>query len=155
MSSLNSLAVAVEAASRKRDDARKVLQDVLAAQQAAQAQLDQLQGYAGELQARWGARADTTMKPEVMYHHYQFMDRLGHAAGVQTTVVGDHAARVEKARRTLLDAELRLASLRKVMEKRKADLDLVQMRGDQKQTDERAALQYRSAMEGSAGRAYG
>ena len=42
MSSLNSLAVAVEAASRKRDDARKVLQDVLAAQQAAQAQLDQL-----------------------------------------------------------------------------------------------------------------
>ena len=70
-------------------------------------------------------------------------------------MVGDHAARVEKARRALLDAELRLASLRKVMEKRKADLDLVQMRGDQKQTDERAALQYRSAMEGSAGREYG
>ena len=155
MSSLNALSVAVEVASRKRDDARKVLQDTLAAEQAARAQLDQLEDYARETESRWGMKADTAMQPEVMYHHYQFMDRLGHAAGVQTTVVGDHAARVEKARRTLLDAELRLASLRKVMEKRKADLDLVQMRGDQKQTDERAALQYRSAMEGSAGREYG
>ena len=155
MSSLNALSVAVEVASRKRDDARKVLQDTLAAEQAARAQLDQLEDYARETESRWGMKADTAMQPEVMYHHYQFMDRLGHAAGVQTTVVGDHAARVEKARRTLLDAELRLASLRKVMDKRKADLDLVQMRRDQKQTDERAALQYRSAMEGSAGREYG
>ena len=155
MSSLDALSVAVEVASRKRDDARKVLQDTLAAEQAARAQLDQLEDYARETESRWGMKADTAMQPEVMYHHYQFMDRLGHAAGVQTTVVGDHAARVEKARRTLLDAELRLASLRKVMEKRKADLDLVQMRRDQKQTDERAALQYRSAMEGSAGREYG
>ena len=155
MSNLNALSVAVEVASRKRDDARKVLQDTLAAEQAARAQLNQLEDYARETESRWGMKADTAMQPEVMYHHYQFMDRLGHAAGVQTTVVGDHAARVEKARRTLLDAELRLASLRKVMDKRKADLDLVQMRRDQKQTDERAALQYRSAMEGSAGREYG
>ena len=145
MSSLNSLAVAVEAASRKRDDARKVLQDVLAAQQAAQAQLDQLQGYAGELQARWGARADTTMKPEVMYHHYQFMNRLGHAASIQNGVVGDQSARVQAAQRALLDAELRLASLRKVVEKRRSDFALQQQRRDQKQTDERAALQYRNA----------
>ncbi len=87
MSSLNSLAVAVEVASRKRDDARQALQDMLAAQQAARAQLDQLEDYARETQARWGMKADTTMKPEVMYHHYQFMDRLGHAAGVQHGVV--------------------------------------------------------------------
>ena len=48
MSSLNSLAVAVEVASRKRDDARQALQDMLAAQQAARAQLDQLEDYARE-----------------------------------------------------------------------------------------------------------
>ena len=154
MSSLNSLAVAVEVASRKRDDARQALQDMLAAQQAARAQLDQLEDYARETQARWGMKADTTMKPEVMYHHYQFMDRLGHAAGVQNGVVGDHAHRVEAARRALLEAELRLASLRKVMEKRRHDLGLAEMRRDQKQTDERAALQYRSAIQGSEGREY-
>lgn len=154
MSSLNSLAVAVEVASRKRDNARQVLQDVLAAQQAARAQLDQLEDYARETQARWGMKADTAMKPEVMCHHYQFMDRLGHAAGVQTGVVGEHANRVELARRSLLEAELRLASLRKVMDKRRHDQEQAEMRRDQKQTDERAALQYRGAVQGSAGREY-
>ena len=145
MSSLNALVVAVEAASRKRDDARRVLQDTQAAQQAALAQLEQLEGYARETEARWGVKADTAMKPEVMYHHYQFMNRLGHAAGIQTGVVGDHAHRVEAARQALLQAELRLASLRKVVDKRRQELELAQMRREQKQTDERAALQYRNA----------
>ena len=145
MSSLNALAVAVEAASRKRDEVRRALQDTQAAQQAAQAQLEQLEGYARETEARWGVKADTAMKPEVMYHHYQFMNRLGHAAGIQTGVVGDHAHRVEAARQALLQAELRLASLRKVVDKRRQELELAQMRREQKQTDERAALQYRNA----------
>ena len=145
MSNLNALAVAIEVAERQRDDARKVLQDRVAAQQAARSQLEQLEDYARETEARWGMKADTTMQPEVMYHHYHFMDRLGHAAGVQTGVVGDHAARVEGARRTVLTAELRLASLRKVMDKRRRDLELAQVRRDQKETDERAAVRYRSA----------
>ena len=145
MSSLNALSVAVEVASRKRDDARKVLQDTLAAEQAARAQLNQLEDYARETESRWGMKADTTMQPEVMYHHYQFMNRLGHAASIQNVVVRDHSARVQAAQRALLDAELRLASLRKVVEKRLNDLALQQQRRDQKQTDERAALQYRNA----------
>ena len=144
MSSLNALSVAVEVASRKRDDARKVLQDTLAAEQAARAQLNQLEDYARETESRWGMKADTTMQPEVMYHHYQFMNRLGHAASIQNGVVGDQSARVQAAQRALLDAELRLASLRKVVEKRRNDLALQQQRRDQKQTDERAALQYRN-----------
>ena len=144
MSSLNALSVAVEVASRKRDDARKVLQDTLAAEQAARAQLDQLEDYARETESRWGMKADTAMQPEVMYHHYQFMNRLGHAASIQNGVVGDQSARLQAAQRALLDAELRLASLRKVVEKRLNDLALQQQRRDQKQTDERAALQYRN-----------
>jgi flagellar FliJ protein len=145
MSNLNALAVAVEAATRKRDGARRVLQDTQAAQFAAQAQLEQLEGYARETEGRWGVKADTAMKPEVMYHHYQFMNRLGHAAGVQNNVVGDHAQRVEAARQALLQAELRLASLRKVMDSRRREMELAQSRREQKQTDERAALQYRNA----------
>jgi len=151
MSNLNSLAIAIDVAERKRDEARKVLQDTLAAQQAASAQLDQLQDYARETEARWGMKADTAMQPEVMYHHYQFMDRLGHAAGMQTGVVSDHAGRVETARRALLEAELRLASLRKVIDKRRHDLELVQTRRDQKQTDERASLQYSNVSRNSVG----
>jgi flagellar FliJ protein len=72
------------------------------------------------------------------------MNRLGHAASIQNGVVGDQSARVQAAQRALLDAELRLASLRKVVEKRLNDLALQRQRRDQKQTDERAALQYRN-----------
>jgi len=152
--SLNALTVAVDVASRRRDAARKVLQDALAAQQAACAQLDQLEDYARETESRWGMKADTAMQPEVMYHHYQFMNRLGHAASIQTGVVGDQSGRVESAQRALLEAELRLTSLRKVVDKRRHDLELQQMRRDQKQTDERAALQYRNASQGSQGQEY-
>lgn len=98
---------------------------------------------------RWGMKADTAMQPEVMYHHYQFMDRLGHAARLQTGVVGDQEQRVELARRTLMEAELRLASLRKVLEKRRRDMELLLQRREQKQTDERAALQYSNASHGN------
>jgi len=142
MSVLSALIVAVEIAARKRDEARHALQEALAVQQAAQAQLHQLQDYARETEQRWGMQADTQVQPEVMYHHYQFMDRLGHAAGLQTGVVGDQEARVENARRGLMEAEQRLASLRKVVEQRRRELEQAQARMDQKQTDERAAMQY-------------
>lgn len=148
MSNLKSLMVAVEVATRKRDDARKVLQDTQAAQQAACDQLGQLEGYARETEARWGMKADTAVQPEVMYHHYQFMDRLGHASLLQKGVVDDQAQRVDLARRSLLETELRLASLRKAMEKRRHDWEQQQIRKDQKQTDERAALQPRNAIHG-------
>jgi len=154
MSSLNALSVAIEAASRQRDEARQALQNTEAAQQAARDQLEQIEGYARATEARWGVRADTAMQPEVMYHHYQFMNRLGHAAGIQTGVVGDQARRVEAARQALLQAELRVASLRKVLDARRQELERAQMRREQKQTDERAALQYRGAGPGSAGQEY-
>ncbi len=154
MSNLNALAVAVDVALRKRDEARRLLQDAQGAQQAAQDQLNQLQGYARETEGRWGMRADAAVQPEVMFHHYQFMDRLGHAAGLQTRVVGEHASRVQDATRNLLDAELRLASLRKVVEKRQQDHERQQMRREQKQTDERASMQVRNAINGPRGQEY-
>ena len=154
MSTLNALTVAVEVASRKRDEARRLLQDAQGAQQAAQDQLNQLQGYARETEGRWGMRADAAVQPEVMFHHYQFMDRLSHAVGLQTGVVSDHASRVQDAARTLLEAELRLASLRKVVEKRQQDHERQQMRREQKQTDERASIQVRNAINGPPGQEY-
>lgn len=143
MSNLHALSVAVDQATRVRDNARLALQDALAAQQVSRAQLEQLEGYARETETRWGVRENATMQPQVMYHHYQFMDRLGHAAGMQTGVVDGHAGKVEASRLLLLQAELRLASLCKVVDKRNKDVALQQMRRDQKQTDERASLKYR------------
>lgn len=143
--------VAVNVAERKRDEARQILQNAQAAQQAAKGQLSQLEGYAQETQERWGAREGACLKPEVMYHHHQFMGRLGHAAGLQSGVVADQAQRVEAASQQLLAAELRLASLRKVLEARRRDMDQQQARRDQKQMDERAAIKYHGSTNGPLG----
>lgn len=142
MSSLNALNVAIEAAERKRDAARTAMQERQRAQQAAQAQMDQLQGYVLEMQARWGAQEGLAVQPEVMHHQYQFMERLQHAIGLQTRVVADQEIRLETARQALLAAELRVTSLQKVVQTRKRDLELSQMRREQKETDERAAIQF-------------
>lgn len=142
MSSLNALNVAIEAAERKRDAARTAMQERQRAQQAAQAQMDQLQGYVLEMQTRWGAQEGLAVQPEVMHHQYQFMDKLQHAIGLQTRVIADQNIRLETARQALLAAELRVTSLQKVVQTRKRDMALSQMRREQKETDERAALQF-------------
>lgn len=151
MSALNALMVAVSVAERKRDEARQILQNAQATHVSAQNQLSQIEGYAQETQDRWGAKEGVLVKPEVMYHHNQFMGRLGHAAGLQSGVVVDHAQRVEAASRQLLAAELRLASLRKVAEARQKEMQLQQTRREQKQTDERAALKYHGTANGPIG----
>lgn len=139
MSSLNAFVVAVELAERQRDAARQTLGRVQSARQAAQAQLVQLSGYAAETQGRWGMRAGAAVQPEVMHHHYQFMGRLDHAIGLQTQALSGQDQRVDQARQALLQAELRLSSLRKVLERRRAELALLAQRREQKQTDERAS----------------
>lgn len=148
MTKPNALSVAVEMATRQRDEARRVLQHAQGAQRAAQDQLQVLQGYAQETENRWGMRAQATVAPEVMFHHYHFMGRLGHAAGLQSGVVDDHAQRVALAQQQLRDAEVRLASLRKLLEKRQMEALQAQARRDQKMTDERAALRHRSSAHG-------
>ena len=148
MTKPNALSVAVEMATRQRDEARRVLQHAQGAQCAAQDQLQVLQGYAQETENRWGMRAQATVAPEVMFHHYHFMGRLDHAAGLQSGVVDDHAQRVALAQQQLRDAEVRLASLRKLLEKRQMEALQAQARRDQKMTDERAALRHRSSAHG-------
>lgn len=140
MSTLNALQVAIEVAQRQRDGARQALLDLQRIAQAGQAQLDQLSHYAGETEQRWGMREGAAVQPEVMFHHYQFMGRLEHTMAMQTDVVQAQQQRVTQARQRLLQAELRVQSLQKVLQRKQQELALAQQRREQKQTDERASL---------------
>lgn len=142
MSALHALNVAIDLATTKRDEARQALIDRQKAYQAAQAQMQQLQAYEQELQQRWGASEGGSFNPEVMYHYRQFTERLRHAIGLQTKVIRDQSIRLEAAQKALMAAELRLSSLQKVVQARIRSIELAQMRREQKQTDERAALQF-------------
>lgn len=145
----NALQVAVDMATRQRDAARHALADTRAAAAAAAAQMDQLQAYANETQGRWGVRADALIAPEVLFHHRHFMGRLEHAMQLQTSVLEDHARRVGAGEAGLLAAELRLATLKKLVAKRQREWALAEQRREQKQTDERAQLALRLQMQPS------
>ncbi len=140
MSTLNALQVAIEVAQRQRDGARQALLDLQRIAQAGQAQLDQLRQYAQETEQRSGMRAGAAVQPEVMHHHYQFMARLDHTMGLQTDIVQAQGQRVAQARQVLMQAELRVQSLQKVLQRKQQEQALAQQRREQKQTDERASL---------------
>jgi len=148
MSAMNGLQVAVDLALGQRDAAAQLLAQARQAWMAAQLQLDQLESYAQETTARWSAQLARST-PELMRHHYQFMQRLSHAIGLQTGIVAEHARAVSGGATALREAECRLESLRQVHAARERELQLALARREQKQTDEQAALQYRRLVHGN------
>jgi flagellar protein FliJ len=151
MSGLNGLQVALDLALGKRDAAAQVLAQVRQAWLAAQVQLDQLESYAQETTTRWGIAA-ARCTPELMRHHYQFMERLTHAIGLQTGIVTEHGRAVGRHAEALREAERKLEGLRQLHAARRREWQQLQDRRDQKLSDEHAAMQYcRTAASQSAG----
>lgn len=146
MSAVASVQLAANVALRKRDEAGLALVQVQRSQRHAQDQLDQLESYAHETVARWTAAAQVQATPELMHHHYQFMERLHHAIGLQRGAVAKVALQVETANQALLQAEFRLAALKQVLARKKAEAQAVQDKREQKQMDEFAALQFARAL---------
>ena len=141
MSAFKSLALAIELATAKRDQALAQLQAMWRAHAFAQEQMSQLRQYAQETDQRWTQGAQKSTTPELLHHHYQFMERLNQAIALQDGALGNAMQRVEAAKQALLQTELRLASLKQVLTHRQAGLAKVQHKRDQKQMDEFAALQ--------------
>jgi flagellar protein FliJ len=144
MSTLQTLLLAVDLAVRKRDAAIQDLAQSEQAMAAAQAQMDQLEGYAKETETRWTVHGQISTTPELMRHHYQFMDRLSHAMALQQHVLRDRAARVEASKAGAVQAEIRLASLKKVCERKREAMAREQGRREQREIDEMAATQHRN-----------
>ena len=143
MSAIKSLLLAIDLATRNRDQASLFLKSVQNAQLFAQQQMGQLQTYATETEARWQAAAQIRTTPELMQHHYQFMDRLHHAIGLQESALENADRKTDAARRLALEAEFRLVNLKQLLKKKQADMSILQSRREQKQMDEFAAIQTR------------
>ena len=140
MSAVRSFLLAIEMATRKRDQASQDSMRVQNAHLFAQNQMAQLETYAAETESRWTAAAQISTSPELLRQHYQFMDRLHYAIGLQKEVLENEDKKVEIVKRLVLDAEFRLVSLKQVLKKKQADIGLLQSRREQKQMDEFAAM---------------
>ena len=148
MSGVKSLTLAIEVATRKRDQADQALMQALRTVQYAQGQLDQLQGYAADNEVRWATAAATTVRAELMLHHRQFTQRLQQTIELQSGVMADLQRQAEAARQRRLQEELRLAALEQLLKKQMTLRARVQARREQKQMDEMAMLQHARALGG-------
>ncbi len=102
-------------------------------------QHEQLLTYRSEYEQRWGQQFRTSATIDVLQCYQGFMDRLVIAVEQQQRAVSDAALTSERERQRLQQHEIRVASVRKLIERRVADMQRGVERREQKSTDEFAA----------------
>lgn len=142
MSALKSVQLAIELATRNRDELAKVVARVEQNLMFGHNQMAQLEGYAAETDSRWIGSASRQLSQELIHHHYQFMDRLQQAIALQSGNIANTERQLEQAKGNLMRAELRLSGLNQVLKSRQAVIVCTERRREQRQTDEFAAMQY-------------
>ncbi len=146
MSSFSSLLLAIDLANVKRDQAMGHWHKAMQAQAYAMDQMRQLKQYASETEERWTCSAQQSTTPELLHHHYQFMDRLNQTMALQDNVLETSSQKVETARQLMVEAEVRLASLKKLVALKQAEQQKQHRHRDQKHMDECAAMQTQRQM---------
>ena len=139
MKSSNAIQLAIDLAQRKRDAAAKALAQALQTEQAGQLQLQQLESYARETEAKWLGRGQQGTSAELMHHHFQFLAKLDHAIAFQRNVLQGQGQRVEQARQALLAAEQHQSRFEKIQTMRQQAHALELQRTEQKLMDEMAS----------------
>lgn len=142
MSALKSLILAIEVATRVRDQAEQALQQANRALHSAQHQLDQLESYAADTEARWATASAITVSAELMQHHHHFLQRLRQAVGMQGGVLSDLQRQAETARQRRVQQDVRLGALQQLVKKKLSARAQGEARREQKEMDELAVLKY-------------
>jgi len=138
MNSIALLQTLLQRAEAERDNALAVMRQAEALVQQAQQQAQQLQGYRTEYDQRSATRFQEHGTTELLHCHRGFGQRLDHAISMQLTNTSQLSNRVQQARDTLLAREMRVAGVRKLIERRQGELAKMAARRDQRQTDEAA-----------------
>jgi flagellar FliJ protein len=134
------LATLLEHAERQRDTARTALQQAEQAMLRLQQQTEQLQAYLAEYELRSPGRGGRSAPIELLRCHHEFLQRLQHAQSQQQGQMQAAAARATRQRQALLALETRVASVRKLIERRARDQRHAADRTEQRHSDE-AAMQ--------------
>ena len=138
MTSITLLQVLLGKAETERNTAAAVLRQAELAEQQAQAQAKDLQDYRGAFDQRWTAHFRNTGTTTLLHCQHGFGQRLDQAISVQTRNTGHLGNRVQQARGVLVLREQRVAAVRKLIERRQAELQTQANRRDQRNTDDAA-----------------
>jgi flagellar FliJ protein len=139
MADTQTLAVLLEQHERERDEAIARHQRLVRAADAAAAQARQLHAYRHEYEQRWSAQFRQECQIEILRSYHSFAQRLAQAVEQQDAAAEFATQQIEAGTRALRDAEMRCASVRKLIERRTHEQRRDEERRDQKATDEQAA----------------
>jgi flagellar FliJ protein len=139
---MQTLLLLLEREEAERDQALLRLQHAEDEARRAQSQAETLLAYREEYRQRWSAQFARGGSMPVVQCYQGFMARLEQAIVQQQRQVDAAQQRADQCRAALAAQQLRVASVRKLVERRQRDQ---QQRREQKTTDETAARAHRHA----------
>ena len=138
MKRLALLRTLLERERKRRDEQMAQVRAAVANAQAQQQQADGLGGYRVEYCQKWSAQFQQAATIEILRSYHGFLSRLDQAIAQQQSVV-EHAQRmVEAHRQRLVEREIRVATVERLIQRREATLAKAADRRDQKNLDELA-----------------
>ena len=128
----------LEHAESQRNVALSAFNQALARRDGARAQACDLAAYRVDYVQRWQARFQTGAALAVVHCYRQFGDRLELAISQQANAVAAAEQTLARANDSLVAHELRVASVRKLMQRREIERSRSDHRREQRATDESA-----------------
>jgi flagellar FliJ protein len=138
MPNLQALLQLLDHERRTRDEALQVLSHAEGLAGQADAQAQQLGVYRSEYVERWSARFRDPGSVALLQCYQGFMQRLDQAIAQQRNAVAQAQIRVDQARGVLRDSQRRVASVEKLIERRRRQEQRQVARREQARTDETA-----------------
>ena len=138
MKRLALLRTLLEREQKRRDEQMAQVRNAVANVEAQQQQADDLTTYRSEYCQKWSAQFRQAAQIEILRSYHGFLARLDQAITQQESVV-EHAKRmVDVQRQRLIEREIRVATVERLIKRREAMLAKVADRRDQKNLDELA-----------------
>ncbi len=138
MKRLALLRMLLEREQKRRDEQRAQVGHAVANAEAQQQQADSLTGYRGDYCKKWSAQFQQSAQMEILRSYHGFLARLDQAITQQQSVV-EHARRmIDVQRQRLVEREIRVATVERLIQRREAMLAKLADRRDQKNLDEMA-----------------
>lgn len=136
MNPMQPLQALLAQAERERDEAWAQAKHAADRHAGAASQAEELLAYRRDYEQRWNEQFKNGGRMELLHCYRGFMERLTHALEQQQRIVQHAAQQMEQSRTQLCEHELRVASVRKLMERRHREMQRTAERQEQKQTDE-------------------
>jgi flagellar FliJ protein len=139
MKRLQTLQLLLEKEQRVRDEAQAAVRAAHANFEQQKAQGGGLADYRVSYCAKWSQKFQQGSSMEILRSYHGFMARLDQAIAQQQAVVAHAQRGVDAARERLLEREIRVATVERLIERRRELLARVEARREQKNVDEMAA----------------